>query len=100
MSTVNNIGPVVNKGDRIRAQWWKAKLVPLAGVQMKFEGTPIDVVGVIRHVRGDHPTNPSTVRIFVDPEGECAAERIQPYGCKCGHGHVEINPEHIIQVLT
>ncbi len=84
----------ITKGMRIRAQWWDAKLVALAGVQMKAEGSPREVVGVVRHVRGDHPTDPTTVRLYVEAEdglgSPCAS---------CQVREVEVDPKHVIEVL-
>jgi hypothetical protein len=50
----------------------------------------------VRHVRGDHPINPTIVRFYVDPEGDCTEPRVQAYGCTCPGGHVEVNPVHVI----
>lgn len=61
----------LTKGMRVRARWLDSRLVALSGMQMKAEATPTEVEGVVTHVRGDHPTNPTEVRVWVQPdEGE------------------------------
>jgi len=96
------MAPYVKKGDRIRATWLKAADPPssLAGMQLKFSGEKFEVQGVIRHVRGDHPTNPTVVRFYVDPEHDFTGPRVRPYGCTCPTEHVEVNPDHVTAHLT
>ena len=90
----------VTKGQKIAAEWFgDAKPVPLSGMQMKVQATKFVVVGTIRHVRGDDPTNPKTVRFYVEPEGEWTGPRVRPPGCTCEHEHVEVNPDHVTGVL-
>jgi hypothetical protein len=85
----------IKKGDRIRAEWFgDGRPVPLAGAQLKFQVTKFEVVGVVKHVRGDRPVNP-TVRFYVDPDHEWTGATVTPEGCTCGHAHVEVNPKHI-----
>ena len=89
----------VTKGSRIRAEWFKAKMDPpacLAGMQLKFGATRFEVVGVVKHVRGDHPTNPTVIRFYVDPDHTWDGPTVTPEGCTCGHPHVEINPAHVV----
>jgi hypothetical protein len=75
---------MISKGMRVRAEWIDTKLVALAGVQMKAEGTRRFVEGVVTHVRGDHPTNPTKIGIWVQPdEGD----------------EVVVNPEWIVGVF-
>jgi hypothetical protein len=96
MSTVNIV-----KGSRIRAQWFQAKTNPpacLAGAMMKFGATSYDVSGVIRHFRGDHPTSPTVIQIFIDPDPGYDGPTTTPDGCTCGHPHVQIDPKHIVSV--
>ncbi len=91
---------VYNRGDRVRAQWFATHLTSLAGVQMKFGATPKEVVGTVRHIRGDHPTNPTEVRVFVDPdEGTYDGPKVDLVGCTCGHPHVELKSLWIVEVL-
>jgi hypothetical protein len=89
----------LRKGSRIRANWFKASLACLAGAQMKVGATGVEVVGVIRHIRGDHPTNPTRIRYFIDPEGEFKGEMTDLVGCACGYRHVEINPAWVSEIL-
>lgn len=87
----------VTKGARIRAEWFgEAKLAALSGMQMKVTAVKREVVGVIRHFRGDHPTSPTVVRIYVDPDHEWDGPTVRPEGCTCDHEHVEVNPDHIV----
>lgn len=88
-----------NKGDRVRAQWFAAHPTCLAGVQLKFGATAKEVVGTVRHIRGDHPTHPTTIRVYLDPDGPYDGPKVDLVGCKCGHPHVELNPNHIVEVL-
>lgn len=87
----------IAKGARIRAQWLATRPVSLAGVQLKFEATRRDVVGVVRYVRGDHPTAPSVVKLYIDAEGERGDAT--PFGCTCGP-HTEVDPAHVVDVLA
>ena len=41
------VSDYIAKGARIRAQWLVPRIVALAGVQLKFEATPRDVVGIV-----------------------------------------------------
>lgn len=87
------------KGSRIRANWLQATDACLAGMQAKFGAKSLSVTGVVRHIRGDHPTNPSEVRVYVDPEGDWKGPKVDVIGCKCGHPHVELKPEWVEAVL-
>lgn len=90
------VSKFVGKGCRIRAEWFgDTKAVPLTGVQLKFQATRFEVVGVVKHVRGDRPVNPTSVRFYVDPDHEWTGRTVTPEGCTCGHPHVEVNPKHI-----
>lgn len=88
----------VTKGSRIRAQWFQAVDPPasLAGMQLKFGATKFDVVGIVRHVRGDHPTAPTQIRFYIDPVGDWDGPTTRPPGCTCANAHVEVNPDHVI----
>lgn len=102
MSTDYNIV----KGTRVRANFFQSKPLgtfSLAGVQMKTTGQFVEVVGTCRHFRGDDPVNPKKIRVYVEAEGEIPdhVPRGRPYGCTCeGHDNlVEINPDHIVEIL-
>jgi hypothetical protein len=95
--------PYITKGTRIHARWFAAQTDPpasLAGFQMKVSATDVEVLGTCVHFRGDHPTNPTEVRIYIDVEGELPAvvKKIVPIGCKHQGGHVEIRQEWILGV--
>ena len=90
---------MIVKGSRIRAKWFKAKDMgtwSLSGFQMKLVGDFVAVSGVVRHLRGDHPTDPKEVRVYIDldPAIEGFPTK-RPHGCTCDHEHVEVNLDHI-----
>jgi hypothetical protein len=75
----------VDKGMRVRAEWFDTKPVALAGAQMKLGATLRQVEGTVTHVWGDHPTKPTKVTVAIQPdEGD----------------EVEIQQEHIRAVRT
>lgn len=94
--------PYITKGSKIRAQWFKANNPPssLAGMQLKFGMTQHQVVGTCRHFRADDPVNPTIVMVYVDPDGPSDLPLVHPYGCTCPTGHVEINGDWIVGVLS
>jgi len=71
----------LKKGDRIRARWFEATHGSLAGMQPKTTAIEHCVIGRITHIRGDHPTNPREIRVWVQPDG--------------GGPEVVVNPAHI-----
>ena len=92
---------IVEKGDRITAQWFnKTRLVGLAGMQMKASMREVTVSGIVAHIRGNHPTEPTISAFFVTldhelPEG---MEELPDTICSCGVSHVLVNPNHVIDV--
>lgn len=96
-------GPFITKGARIRAQWLQANDPPssLAGMQLKFGCTSVEVIGTCVHFRGDDPVNPKEVRIYIDVEGELpkGVKKVVPPGCTHDGGHVEIHPDWVKGVL-
>ena len=74
---------VVTKGDWVRARWMQPYRASVAGAQPKFCARQHNVSGIVRHVRGDHPTNPTSVRLWVEPEG--------------GGEEVLVDPDHVIE---
>lgn len=88
-----------NKGDRVRAQWFSTHLSSLAGVQMKFGATVKEVVGTVRHIRVDHPTHPTSTRVYLDPDEPYDGPKVELVGCTCGHPHVELKPSWIMEIL-
>ncbi len=98
--------PWIEKGTRVRARWFKPKELgtwSLTGFQMKLTGNFVEITGTVRHIRGDHPTEPKEVMFYVEPEGEVPAEvtRKRPFGCTCeGHDKlVEVNSNWVRQIL-
>lgn len=86
----------LGKGYYIKASWMKPKLDPpacLAGVQLKFEAEFITIEGIVRHIRGDHPTRPTETRLYVEhPTGTMCA--------KCGVLEIEVDPKHVTEILS
>lgn len=89
---------MITKGDHVVASWMRTRLACLAGVQMKLEGQQVIVSGIVRHVRGDDPVNPTTVAIFIDPDDPgCELPRVRPPRCTCPKPHVVVDPQHIVR---
>jgi len=58
----------LTKGMRVRAEWLEAQpvgAVSLAGVQTKVGATLRVVEGVVTHIRGNHPTAPTSVGVWI-----------------------------------
>lgn len=58
----------LTKGMLVRAEWLEALPVgnvSLSGVQMKTGATMKIVVGVVTHIRGNHPTMPTSVGVWI-----------------------------------
>lgn len=62
------MGPWITKGMRVRARWQETDVVALAGETMKFQVSGGDVTGVVMHIRGDHPTQPTSIRLWILPD--------------------------------
>lgn len=61
----------LRKGMRVRAEWLDAAPLgsfSLAGVQPKVSATAHTVEGVVTHIRGDHPTDPTSVGVWIQPD--------------------------------
>jgi hypothetical protein len=54
-------------------------------MQDKVTGEWRDVIGTVRHIRGDHPVNPTTIGLWVEPDG--------------GGDEVVVDTKHVIAVL-
>ena len=77
-------GAYITKGSFIKAVWFEANpSASIAGMQPKVGATMQVVVGTVRHIRGDHPTRPTSVRLWVEPEG--------------GGDEVIVNPAHVVE---
>lgn len=72
------------KGTRVQARWFDARLTALAGVQMKMEAKEHNVIGIVTHIYGNHPTNPTKFEIIVKPDDDSE--------------EISIKPEHIIVI--
>ena len=93
-----SIAPYITKGSRIRAQWFKATDACLAGAQAKIGASLVTVTGTCRHFRGNRPANPTEIRIYLDADGAWDGLLVRPPGCTCARAHVQINPDHIVEV--
>lgn len=96
--------PYITKGTRVLAHWLgNAKAVSLAGAQMKLQVREFVVTGTVRHLRGDHPTEPTKIDLYIEPEGMVDPDLRQerPEGCTCeGHDRlVVVDMDHVLKVL-
>ena len=60
------------KGTRVHVRVFVSQPIgsfSIAGAQMKTTGQWRELTGTITHVRGDHPTNPVEIGIWVQPDG-------------------------------
>ena len=90
------------EGSRIRASWYEAASPPasLSGMMFKIGAKLLCVKGTVRHVRGDHPTAPTAVALFIDPDPDprWTGPTTKPSGCTCDHAHVLVNLQHVDRV--
>jgi hypothetical protein len=71
----------LQKGDRVRAVYFAAKPLgtySIAGAQPKVIGDEVEVVGTVTHIRGNHPTNPTSIRVWVQPDAGGEEVRLDP----------------------
>lgn len=73
----------VKKGTKVLVRRMTAKLVSLSGMQMKTGVTVEEFEGVVTHIYGDHPTNPTKIVFMV----------------KKGDSEVEVEQKHIVAVV-
>jgi hypothetical protein len=74
----------IKYGSRVLVKFFEAQepgTYSIAGVQPKVVGRFVEFTGTVRHIRGNHPTSPTEVRLWVEPDG--AGEDI-PICEKCG----------------
>ena len=89
----------ITKNSRVTATYLTARPGCLAGAQVKVVAREVVVTGVVRHVRGDHPTHPTSVRVYLDPDpGQDVGELTRPPGCNCSTGHLEVDLNHVTAV--
>lgn len=60
--------PNIVKGTRITASWFAATNGSVAGMQPKVTAVAKNVTGTVTHIRGDHPTQPTSIRLWVKPD--------------------------------
>jgi hypothetical protein len=90
------------KGARIRVHSEVVYFPALAGMQPKIGLAVQGFVGTVRHLRGDHPTAPTEVRIYADPDdGDFPQDfpTVRPPGCSCPNAHVEVDPKDVVEIL-
>jgi hypothetical protein len=58
----------LQKGDRVQALWFDRQHGSLAGMQDKFPAKQRSIVGRVTHIRGDHQTHPTSVRVWIQPD--------------------------------
>ena len=74
----------LRKGDRIRARWFQASDACLAGMQPKTDALLTLLTGVVSHIRGDDPSNPQQIRVWI----------------RLDDGReISIDPGHIVELL-
>lgn len=59
---------LLKKGQRVQASWLQATNGSLAGMQPKVAAVQCNVVGTVKHIRGNHPTHPTSLRIWIQPD--------------------------------
>lgn len=59
----------LTKGMWVRAVVPHTQQVCLAGVQVKMGMRFEEVTGIVTEIRGDKPVNPTTVGVWIQPEG-------------------------------
>lgn len=80
---------LVAKGDWIRAEWFKVGgSEGLSGSRLKVKAHRYEVRGVVKHIRGDHPIRPTSIRLFVEPDGGGDLVLVNPANVK------ELRPQH------
>lgn len=91
----------IAKGSKVHVEFFASKPLgsfSVAGVQLKTTGAMVNVNGTCAHFRGDHPTTPKEVRVYIDvTEGELPehVDLVKPYGCMHKKGHLEVRIEWI-----
>lgn len=90
----------VVKGTKVKVSRLKVSDKPkaLAGNNLKFGAKQEDFEGVVRHIRGNHPINPTSIRLWVEPvsgDTSSSAEDIE-FCERCGCNEVGlVNPDHV-----
>lgn len=65
---MNCVMRTLTKGMRVQAEIWKAVppgTVALAGIQVKTQATLSIVEGEVTSIKGNHPTNPTSVGVWI-----------------------------------
>lgn len=90
---------IIQKGSRIRAQWFKANsLASLAGTQLKMAATMHEIVGTIRHIRSNDPAfPPDKTMLFVELDEDDGTGTLCE---KCGVKEIEIRPTWIVEGIS
>jgi hypothetical protein len=81
-----------NKGDSVTFKWFQTKLPldSLSGMQMKVTGDFVEVSGHVAHVRGDSPTDPEQVGVWLRADASLkASHSFDRMMCpKCGQEEI------------
>jgi hypothetical protein len=88
----------VTKGTRIKAQWFVARPVALAGVQPKVGAVGATVSGVVRHIRASRPDAVQADALFIDADPGWSGPTVRPPGCVCAAEHVMVKPAWVVAV--
>jgi hypothetical protein len=84
----------INKGTRIKAQWFNVKPSSLTGMQLKFSGKQYFISGIVRHVRVDDLINPTKYYLYVESDNKDEGVFCE----KCKVNEVFVDPKHVIEV--
>lgn len=97
----NPMNTYVTKGSRVAVGFFQADPIgskSIAGCMVKTTATRIAFTGTVAHVRGDHPTDPTKVVVFVTPDAGYDGQTMTPAGCTCTQGHIAVDPAHVTAV--
>jgi hypothetical protein len=87
----------LEKGNRVLVKEWKVRPVPLTGMQMKFGADVKQFTGTVRHIRSDHPTEPTTIHVWVEPDDN--PEGLGKYCERCKVKEIEVDQRSIAGIL-
>lgn len=86
----------LQKGSRIRAEWFDAEpfKASLTGMQVKTTATVRSITGTVRHIRSnDEKFSPENATLFV--ESDDGSGNPCP---KCGVNEVQVKPAWVVEV--
>ena len=68
---------MLTKGMWVRAVVPRTQQVSLAGVQVKMGMRYEEIAGIVTEIRGDKPVDPTTVGVWIQPEGNQKAVAVR-----------------------